>query len=431
MDNFGNEIVDASPTKDFFIYMLTRDIDIRPAIVELIDNAIDGAKKIRINNMYEGLKIQLILNTDEFIIEDNCGGIDIETATKYAFKFGRSASREKDYSAYFTGIFGIGMKRALFKLGKEFTVISTTKTEHFQMDVNVDEWIKSKDWNFKIHDVGRKMNNDVCGTKIIVKRLNNDIALNFDNEYFINTLIDYIQKYRNVESENGLSIIVNNYTIDYGKEKLIELEDIQPYKNKIIDEQGNITIVAGITKRGEPKKAGWYVYCNGRLVLYADKSSLTGWGDGNREYHPSLAEFRGYVYFESKDLLLLPWNTTKTGVDTSNRMYIIAREKMNEAMTQVFKVISETKNKYDVTSLDQLSFVVKAKEMQLSYSNISQIRDNKDFAIGEPEKVIPMSTILFKRPTEDVDNVKKKIGASSNKALGEKLFDYYCEMEGM
>lgn len=36
--------VDASPTKGFFIYMLTRDIDVRPAIVELIDNSIDGAK---------------------------------------------------------------------------------------------------------------------------------------------------------------------------------------------------------------------------------------------------------------------------------------------------------------------------------------------------------------------------------------------------
>ena len=50
-----NKKVDASPTKSFFIYMLTRDIDVRPAIVELIDNSIDGAKKIRNNTEYEGL----------------------------------------------------------------------------------------------------------------------------------------------------------------------------------------------------------------------------------------------------------------------------------------------------------------------------------------------------------------------------------------
>ena len=107
--------VDASPTKGFFIYMLTRDIDVRPAIVELIDNSIDGAKKIRKNKEYKGLFIKINMSQDRFIIEDNCGGIDIETAQKYAFQFGRSSDRESDSSGYFTGIFGIGMNRALFK----------------------------------------------------------------------------------------------------------------------------------------------------------------------------------------------------------------------------------------------------------------------------------------------------------------------------
>lgn len=72
-----NKKVDASPTKSFFIYMLTRDIDVRPAIVELIDNSIDGAKKIRNNTEYEGLFIKINMSQDKFIIEDNCGGIDL------------------------------------------------------------------------------------------------------------------------------------------------------------------------------------------------------------------------------------------------------------------------------------------------------------------------------------------------------------------
>ena len=38
--------VNANPTKEFFISMLTRDIDIRAAILELIDNSIDGAKRM-------------------------------------------------------------------------------------------------------------------------------------------------------------------------------------------------------------------------------------------------------------------------------------------------------------------------------------------------------------------------------------------------
>lgn len=80
-----NKKVDASPTKGFFIYMLTRDIDVRPAIVELIDNSIDGAKKIRKDKEYKGLFIKINMSPDRFVIEDNCGGIDIETAQNMLF----------------------------------------------------------------------------------------------------------------------------------------------------------------------------------------------------------------------------------------------------------------------------------------------------------------------------------------------------------
>ena len=77
--------VEANPTKDCFIYMITRDIETRAAIVELIDNAIDGAKRLRKDGDYSGLEIRILFDSNRFTIEDNCGGFDIETATKYAF----------------------------------------------------------------------------------------------------------------------------------------------------------------------------------------------------------------------------------------------------------------------------------------------------------------------------------------------------------
>lgn len=426
-----NKKVDASPTKSFFIYMLTRDIDVRPAIVELIDNSIDGAKKIRNNTEYEGLFIKINMSQDKFIIEDNCGGIDIETAQKYAFQFGRSSERESDSLGYFTGIFGIGMKRALFKLGKKFEVSSTTRTEYFDLKVDVDEWINRPEWEFEFDKVETGMNNSNTGTKIIVEKLNTDIVNKFESEMFINSLIDYIQKYRTVEAENGLDIEVNNIAIDYGKEKLLKSKDIQPYEKQIIDDSGKITIIAGITNKGEPNKAGWYIYCNGRLVLYADKTELTGWGVENRVFHYSLAEFRGYVYFESQNLLELPWNTTKTGIDTSNRLYVIARQSMSEAMKQVIKVIDEAKRKHDVSNLDELDFVKKASETELNHSTITNISENKDFNITETEPKIPMARISFSKPLTEVNKVKENMGERTNKAVGEKLFEYYCEMEGI
>lgn len=424
-----NKKVDASPTKGFFIYMLTRDIDVRPAIVELIDNSIDGAKKIRKDKGYKGLFIKISMSQDKFIIEDNCGGIDIETAQKYAFQFGRSSDRENDLHGYFTGIFGIGMKRALFKLGKKFEVISKTSTEYFDLKVDVDEWINKPEWKFEFDNVKTGISNDETGTKIIVEKLNTDIIGKFESEMFINSLIDYIQKYRTVEAENGLDIEVNNIAIDYGKEKLLKSKDIQPYEKQIIDDNGKITIVAGITNKGEPNKAGWYIYCNGRLVLYADKTELTGWGVENRVFHYSLAEFRGYVYFESQNLLELPWNTTKTGIDTSNRLYVIARQSMSEAMKQVIKVIDEAKRKHDVSNLDELDFVKKAGETELNHSTIANIVENKDFNITEVEPEMPMARISFSKPLNEVEKVKERMGERTNKAVGEKLFEYYCEME--
>lgn len=40
-------IIEGNPTKQFFIEMITRDISIEDAIMDLVDNSIDGA--IRIN----------------------------------------------------------------------------------------------------------------------------------------------------------------------------------------------------------------------------------------------------------------------------------------------------------------------------------------------------------------------------------------------
>ena len=45
---------------------------------------------------FDGLKIQLFVGPDEFRIEDNCGGFDIETAKDYAFRFGRAKQGSTD-----------------------------------------------------------------------------------------------------------------------------------------------------------------------------------------------------------------------------------------------------------------------------------------------------------------------------------------------
>lgn len=432
MSSEEQKYVDANPTKDFFIYMITRDIETKAAIVELIDNAIDGAKRVRKDGDYKGLSISLDFNKDYILIRDNCGGFDVETAMKYAFKFGRPSDRETE-KGLFTGLFGIGMKRALFKLGSKFTVVSTTQKTHFKVEVDVDEWVKKAEWTFPIQDVVEDGNfkEDEVGTEIRIEKLHKEQSINFSNTLFENSLLSYIEKYRSVEAENGLEITVNKKTITFFKEKLIESEQVKCYRNYIHDEDGNIKIIAGIAHNGEPENAGWYVFCNGRLVLFADKTNITGWGTEYRAYHPSLASFRGYVYFESEELLKLPWNTTKTSVDITNRLYLLGMEKMREAVEQIGKTISDLKNTYDVNNLDEIESIKSAKELVLNHATIREIKENTDFAIIQVEPKEKMTGISFKVPEEKYNVVKKYMKATSKKQVGEKLFDYFVEMEGI
>lgn len=423
---------DANPTKDFFIYMITRDIETKAAIVELIDNSIDGARKIRNNGDYSGLKIDISFDKDCFKITDNCGGFDVDTAVKYAFKFGRPGNREKE-KGLFTGLFGIGMKRALFKLGNKFTVTSTTKKTHFRVEVDVDEWIKLDDWNLPMYDVvvDGDFDDDECGTSITIEKIHKEQCFLFENKVFENNLFSYIEKYRSVEAENGLAIRVKGKEVSFFKEKLIENVNIKCYRNYLKVGQGEIKVIAGVSHNGTPENAGWYVFCNGRLVLFADKTNVTGWGSEYRAYHPALANFRGYVYFESEELFELPWNTTKTGVDSSNVMYLNALDLMKEAVEQIGRVVNDVKKNYDVSNLDEIEEIKKASEIEINHSVVRGITTGADFSIKPAEVIEKKVTISFSEPEEKYQNVKKYMKAKSKKDIGERLFDYYCEMEGI
>ena len=164
-------------------------------------------------------------------------------------------------------------------------------------------------------------------------------------------------------------------------------------------------------------------------MLFADKTNITGWGTEYRVYHPSLASFRGDVYFESEELLKLPWNTTKTSVDITNRLYLLGMEKMREAVEQIGKTISDLKNTYDVNNLDEIESIKSAKELVLNHATIREVKENTDFAIIQVEPKEKMTGISFKVLEEKYNVVKKYMKATSKKQVGEKLFDYFVEME--
>lgn len=178
--------INAMPTKAFFVDMLVKDIPLERAVLDLVDNCIDGAKRLHPEDEpdFSGLRVKLRLNGEEFEIEDNCGGFDVETAQNYAFRFGRpAAAKSTDYSI---GQFGVGMKRALFKFGRYFEVHSTTKNQKWSMTVDVDKWEESPEWVFDFDEIqeNREFSDEECGTRIVVQRLRPEVLSRFSADIF-------------------------------------------------------------------------------------------------------------------------------------------------------------------------------------------------------------------------------------------------------
>ena len=87
MTTSSHGTVDASPTKELFVEMLTRDVRLAMAILDLIDNCIDGALRLREQPPFHGLEVKITFDDNHFNIQDNCGGIPLKLAREHAFRF--------------------------------------------------------------------------------------------------------------------------------------------------------------------------------------------------------------------------------------------------------------------------------------------------------------------------------------------------------
>lgn len=444
-------IIEGSPTKQFFIDMITRDISIEDAIMDLIDNSIDGANRMRPDGNYEGLQITMKVNNESFTIEDNCGGFSLETAQKYAFRFGRpqNAPLEENNSV---GRFGIGMKRSLFKMGKHFVVESQYNNDHFKVDVDVDEWssrtkiLKDSegvdqtydDWDFQCENViGDAMPSD--GTKILITNLNNEVKYLFDNQDFVDNIRKTVSRILYFSIAKGISISINEQTI-IGKEiELLMSDDVRPYYEEGDRDGVHYRLIAGLGKVGEPKLSGWYIFCNDRLVVEADQTTLTGWGTGGiRQWHDEHVMFRGILFLYASETIKLPLTTTKKGIDATSTLYQVMLVKMRNAMLQIIPFLSSiTKLKGDANDY-RLSLVESLERKEISYFKSYDFADYTQKKFVAPiistrtwNKQFKTTRISYDADTLLVEKAKSVSGVHSNKDIGLLTFNTYIKMQGI
>lgn len=164
-------LANAHPKKRFFIQMFTLDIPLLDCVLDLIDNCIDGLARtgqLQMHTISDDIfgrgsnsvprkadrpYVQIEFDSNSFRISDNCGGIDYQYALDDVFNFGHSTTRSKEY----LGVYGVGMKRALFKMGKRFVIQSRTVKNGFECDLDVEKWMaqdaKMDDWTIDLKKI--------------------------------------------------------------------------------------------------------------------------------------------------------------------------------------------------------------------------------------------------------------------------------------
>lgn len=448
-----SKVVQADPTKTFFISMLVRDISLVPAIVDLVDNAVDGARRLRPSGKFDeadsasarhprfnGLWINVRTSESGFEISDNCGGIPWQIARDYAFRFGRPDDAPETPNSI--GQFGIGMKRALFKLGKAFTVEASTAVEHFILAVDVEAWRRTSDWVFDdVQYEEAKSPIETCGTVIRVAPLHNSVSETFLETRFRNGLTTELARTHQATINDGLAITLNNVPIDVDVQTLLSSEELKPARiSDTLDEETekpiHIEIIAGVGA-SSPSDAGWYVYCNGRLILGPDRSDVTGWGEGKGktipQYHNQYARFQGYVFFESTDVEKLPWTTTKDGIDEDHPTYRAVRPRMLEVARPIIDFLNALDGEKERPTRDAVSLesLVAAAERQRPVPLTSLVASEK--FVSPPRRPTPKQpatqSIQYSRPIAQINAAKRALKVTSAREVGMATFDYYYRRE--
>lgn len=422
---------DASPTKRFFVDIITRDIQLDESIHDLVDNCVDGAKRLRPDGNFENLSVEITISQDHFRISDNCGGIPIEIARKYAFKFGRAEGFEE--TSHSVGQFGIGMKRALFKMGEHFKVTSTEPHAHFEIDVDVPSWLNdNENWDFDISALNEEnFSESETGTTLVVDKLNPGVSDRFKQATFLSNLANVLRIAQAQPMAQGLQISLNTKAIIASVWQLKTSEHVQPLFKTYDDDLGGSAplvtrIYAGIGESSR-QNAGWYIFCNGRCILEADQSKTTGWAEVDEgvaipKYHGQFARFRGYAFLDSDDASLLPWNTTKTGLDEESAAYRRLKPRLIEAMRPVITFLNALDGEQDLEPSDRVlsSAVSSAPAIALA-----RLPERGAFTYSEPAKRgPPMSRITYKKPKAEAEKLMEAFEVRKLGDLGEETFDY-------
>lgn len=437
----GTLTIEGRPTKSFFVDWLTRDITLTDCILDLIDNSLQSeiakdrtdVSKLLLEEggPAAGLRtsVAVKLSKTEFEVKDTSAGITSNDARTYVFRFGAT---EGSSGSAGLGVYGIGMKRAMFKIGKDIKISSSTTEETFHVTIDAVKW-KGDDtnWDFAFDSPGPSANPDpnATGTTLRINKLNDGVGDFFGQVGFIEDLRTRISSTYSLFLRAGVSISVNDVLVPCELPPIASSEEIRPSRYSEKNGPVDILVISGLSgAAAESQGGGWYIFCNGRMILGPDRSWRTGWGTDLPQFHPKYNDFVGYVYFRSVEPSSLPWTTTKEDIVFESSLY---KRAYQEILVQSRPIISFLNKAY--RGVPEESAEIRSIKGSAQSVTVLQVpKTNSSFTVPS-QRPTPddLMYILYQRKRADLDRVRRRLKKPklSAKRIGEETFDYFIRKE--
>lgn len=298
------------------------------------------------------------------------------------------------------------------------------------MTWDVEAWKKSKEWDLQFDFVKPNSNSHGAeGTRILISSLHKPISRRFETDSFAEGLRQRLASTHALFLRAGVSISVNDISVKHRLPELAVSKDYALVRKRFSVDDVDVHLLAGLTPKADRVPRGWYIFCNGRMVLEADKTYRTGWGDLLPQFHSKYNHFVGFVFFRSRHVDRLPWTTTKEGVEQDSPIYQRALSEMALNAMPLLKFVNRFYPS-DEHAEKELNRQVLDRAQSVAAEDVEKAESS--FRFTPPKRKSPReATISFRKPAVQVEKVKKHLGdlTMSNGKVGEYVFDWFMKEE--
>ncbi|MDE0334108.1 MAG: hypothetical protein OXI64_04050 [Defluviicoccus sp.] len=286
--------------------------------------------------------------------------------------------------------------------------------------MNIDDFESSPDvWRFPIETIDMAADETECGTEITIKKLTQETKNRIRSGTFESNLTKAIGESYSLFLKKFVIVRFNNNEIPPVTMPIANSAEVSTSLTKENIGNVEVTLVAGLQSldgddwRGGT--AGWYIICNGRIVVFADRTSLTGWGVSLPIFQPKHRGFIGIALFMSTDPEALPWTTTKRGVNAESEVFQAIKERMIADSRPVISFLDKRYASVPVSSENTDDLEVKDKTLQeaLLPAPVNKLFGDTPRRFSTVKRIsqkTKTTSVQFRTDTKDIERARRAIG---------------------